>query len=110
MVPGSVDSDEEMQFLAEVNDWVVGHGLPGGTFEHELADAHTGQPLAVFDLAWPNGLQEGLSQPVVLLMGESLAAEEAANSAGYRFFTGVDAFKQHVRAEVLAQETPLATA
>ncbi|HEY0015553.1 MAG TPA: DUF262 domain-containing protein [Longimicrobium sp.] len=107
VVPGGVDSDDEMQLLMEVNDWVVAQGLPTGVIEHEIVDATTGQPLAVFDLAWPNGLQEGLSQPTVLLVGETLAAEEAANAAGYRFFTDVEAFKQHVRHEVLALEEPV---
>lgn len=36
-----------------------------------------------------------------------LFAEKAANTAGYRFFTDVEAFKQHVRHEVLALEEPV---
>jgi hypothetical protein len=56
----------------------------------------------MLDLAWPNGLQEGLSQPVVLLLGETQATEEAANQAGYRFFTGVEEFRAYVQEEVLA--------
>jgi hypothetical protein len=101
--PGGVEGDDEMQVLVEVNDWVVAQGLPDGELEYELVDEETGQPLAVLDLAWPNGLQEGLSRPVVLLIGEAQATEEAANRAGYDFFTDVEAFKAYVREEVLAE-------
>lgn len=108
VVPGGVEDDEEMQLLIEVNDWVVAHGLPDGALEYELVDEESGRPLAVLDLAWPGGLQEGLSQPVVLLIGETQATEEAANQAGYRFFTDVESFREYVRDEVLALEPVLA--
>jgi hypothetical protein len=39
------------------------------------------------DLAWPNGIQEGFSQPVVLLIDEPIEVEEAVNRAGFEFFT-----------------------
>lgn len=104
-VAGGIEDDEEMQALVDVNDWVVAHGLPDGELEYELVEEATGQPSAVLDLAWPDGLQEGLSQPVVLLIGETQATEEAANRAGYRFFTDVAPFREYVLAEVLAMET-----
>jgi hypothetical protein len=110
VVPGGVEDDDEMQLLIEVNDWVVEQGLPDGELEYELVDDESGEPLAVLDLAWPDGLQEGLSQPVVLLIGETQATEEAANQAGYRFFTDVESFREYVRDEVLALEPALTEA
>ena len=71
---------------------------------HELADAETGEPLAVLDLAWPDGLQEGLSRPVALLIDEGQETEEAANRAGYLFFTDAESFRAYVRKEILAAE------
>jgi hypothetical protein len=59
----------------------VQHGLPAGEYLYELTDALTGEPLAVLDLAWPNGLQEGYSQPLALLIGESQETEIVANRA-----------------------------
>jgi hypothetical protein len=59
--------------------------------------------LAILDLAWPNGLQEGLSQPVAILLGEDHEAEEAASEAGYRFFTSAKAFRKYVREEILGE-------
>ena len=63
---------------------------------------HPGEAIAVLDLAWSNGLQEGKSQPVALLIDEDKEVEEAANSAGYRYFTDIKAFKQYVQLEILA--------
>ena len=60
-----------------------------------------GQTIAILDLAWPEGLQEGLSQPVALLIDEGRDTEEAANSQGFRFFTDVDTFKKYVGSEIL---------
>jgi len=107
-VPGGIATREEEQLLQECNEWVVGEGLPEGEYQHELIDPNTGEPLAILDLAWPNGLQEGLSQPVALLLDEGRGTEEAVNRAGYRYFTDVDSFKHYVQTEILAMEGPAA--
>jgi len=69
---------------------------------YELADPVTGEPLAVLDLAWPDGLQQGYSQPIALLIDEGREIGEAADRAGYRYFTDVDAFRTYVQREILA--------
>jgi hypothetical protein len=61
----------------------------------------SGQQKAVFDLAWPAGLQEELSQPVAVLINESPEVLSLASSAGFRCFTGVDEFKNYVLKEIL---------
>ena len=71
---------------------------------YELVDEKTGEPLANLDLAWPNGLQEGLSQPVALLLGEGPELEEVVEAAGFRFFTSAKSFRSYVRREILAEE------
>jgi hypothetical protein len=50
----------------------------------------------------PDGLQEGYSQPVALLIGEGQETEEAANRMGFRFFTNLESFRAYVEREVLA--------
>jgi hypothetical protein len=95
-VPGGVDSEEEEQLIQNCNAWVVQQGLSEGEYLDELTDALTGEPLAVLDLAWPSGLQEGYSQPVALLIDEDQETEEAANRVGYRYFTDVNAFRAYV--------------
>ena len=46
-------------------------GPPRGVLAFDFADPDTGEQKAVFDLAWPNGIQEELSQPVAVLLNES---------------------------------------
>lgn len=101
---GSIGSEDEERAVRECNEWIVERGLPPGTLLLELVDQTSGEPTALLDLAWPDGLQEGLSQPVALLLEEDEPVEAAANRAGFRFFTSVAEFKSYVRGEVLALE------
>ncbi|NLN76942.1 MAG: hypothetical protein GX139_11640, partial [Armatimonadetes bacterium] len=96
--------EDEEQAIFDCVDWVTKQGLPEGEIVYDLTDPETGQQLAVLDLAWPNGLQEGLSQPVALLINEGQETEDAANKAGFRYFTDVDEFKAYVRREIMAAE------
>ena len=73
----------------------------GGCF-----DAAGGEQKAVFDLAWPGGLQQELSQPVAVLLNESVETVALASQAGFRCFTDVEEFKRYVEAEVLVLELP----
>ena len=103
-VPGGIEGEEEEDLLIEVNQWVARRGLPEGKLLFELADPDTGEAYGVLDLAWPDGLQEGLSVPVALLLNEPKETEAAANRAGHRYFTDVDSFKSYVDREVLGGE------
>ncbi len=103
-VVGGVDSEEEEQLLMETNEWLVEQGLPEGEYLYELSDAESGQPLAIFDLAWPDGLQTELSERVALLLDEGPEVLSIANAMGYRYFTKVDDFKQYVHRCILADD------
>jgi hypothetical protein len=61
LVLGGVNEEEEERLLKETNDWVTQQGLPEGEHMYELTDQVTGVALAVLNLAWPNGLQEGIA-------------------------------------------------
>jgi hypothetical protein len=84
--------------------WVESMGLPPGEIEYELCDKDTGKVLAVLDLAWPDGLQPGLSQPVALLINEGKDIEKVANQNGYLYFTAVDDLKKYIQKEILATQ------
>jgi len=103
-VPGGITSEAEAQLLRECNEWIVAQGLPAGDFSYELVNESTGDPIAIFDLAWPDGLQERLSDPVALLIDEGEETEQAANQARYRFFTDVESFRDYVKRDILALE------
>ncbi len=100
-VPGMVETDEEEQLLRDCKEWVAEQGLSDGEISYELTDPDLGELLAILDIAWPKGLQEGLSQPVALLIGEGEEIEEIVNRLGYRYFTDVDAFREYVSTEIL---------
>ena len=102
-VVGSIVSEEEGQELEKLNGWVEDQGLPRGILAFDFADAETGAQKAVFDLAWPNGIQQELSQPVAVLLNEDTEVVVLASSAGYRCFTAPTDFRQYVENEVLSQ-------
>ncbi|MDQ8192524.1 hypothetical protein QEH58_19645 [Roseibacillus persicicus] len=99
---GSIDSEEEEQELSALNTWVSARGLPLGEFSFELSDAETREQQAAFDLAWPQGLQEELSQPVAVLLNESPALIALASQAEYRCFTDSASLRKYVEDNILA--------
>ena len=95
-------SEDEEEILLNANIWITEQGLPEGDFQYQLVDETTGELLAILDLAWPDGLQEGLSQPVALLIDEDADTEKRASEAGYRFYTDTDSLKRYVEEQILA--------
>ena len=102
-VVGEISSEEEEQELEAVNAWVKEKGLKGGILSYEFSDTETGEQKAVFDLAWPNGIQEELSQHVVLLLNEPAETIALANLAGFRCFTSSEDFRRYVEDEILME-------
>lgn len=103
VVVGGISSAEEEAELTALNEWVVQSGLPAGELAWDYADPETGMQQAVFDLAWPDGLQPGLSEPVAVLLNEEPAVITLASQAGYRCFTSAASFRRHVESTVLAE-------
>ena len=104
-VVGGISSEEEEAALEVLNDWMEARGLPRGLLTYDFADPATGEQKAVFDLAWPSGIQEELSQPVTVLLNESKETIAIASQAGYRCFTAAADFQRYVLTEILAEET-----
>jgi hypothetical protein len=105
-IPGGIASEDEEEKLEDLNDWMEKEGLPRGVMAFDFADPSTGKPEAVFDLAWPNGIQEELSQPVVVMLNEEPETIAIASQAGYRCFTSITDFQRYVQTEILVQEIP----
>lgn len=106
-VPGGIEDAEEGAILDSINEWLCQNRLPAGVIEHELSDPESGDPLAILDLAWPNGIQEGFSDPVAILLDEGHETLQVANDHGFRYFTSVAAFKRYVESEVMALTTEI---
>lgn len=103
-VVGGITSEAEEEQLDELNEWMAKQGLPRGLLAYDFADSDTGEQRAVFDLAWPNGIQEELSQPVAVLLNEGSEVLAIASQTGFRCFVSVTEFKRYVLSEILAQE------
>ena len=104
-VLGGIDSEAEEAELESINDWLADHDLPRGHLAFDHADPATGAQTAVFDLAWPSGLQPGLTGPIAVLLNEPAEVLEIASAAGYRCFTSGTAFRAYVEGEILRGET-----
>lgn len=104
-VSGGITSEQEEEHLEDLNHWMERQGLARGSLAYDFADPATGEQKAVFDFAWPNGIQEGLSQPVAVLLNESTELIAIGSKAGFRCFTATEDFRQYVEAEILAVET-----
>ncbi len=101
---GGITSETEEQELEALNQWVEDQGLPRGQVAFDYADPETGAQKAVFDLAWPDGLQPGLTGPVVVLFNETAEVLALASSAGFRCFTAAADFQTYVNAEIFGSE------
>ena len=103
VVVGGISGEEEEAELKNLNDWVFVQGLKKGSMALDYSDPQTGAQMAVFDLAWPTGLQEGLSEPVAVLLNEEATTITLASQAGYKCFTDTTSFRTYVENEVCGE-------
>ena len=99
VVPEGSTGEEEKE-LDALNLWVRERGFAEGHVAYDYADEESGEQKAVVDLAWPDGIQAGLSQPVAVLLGEEGEALAAASQGGFRCFRSVTEFKNYVSSEM----------
>lgn len=99
--PASIADDEEEKLLLDLKKWMREQELPSGILGYEIADPVTGEEIAMFDLAWPDGVQSELSQPVAVLIDEDREVLATAGRNGYRFFTSTEGFKRYITEEIL---------
>ena len=100
-VPGGIDSEAEEAELENINNWLAARDLPRGHLAFDHADPATGAQMAVFDLAWPDGLQPGLTGPITVLLNEEAEVLSIASAAGFRCFTSGATFCAYVEGEIL---------
>lgn len=63
---------------------------------HEICDDDTGDVLAVADIAWPQGIQTGRTEPVAVLLAPDPETEAHLGERGYRFFTSTRRLVWHL--------------
>ena len=90
-------------YIQELNTWMEDRHLPHGQVAFELTNEITGVQRAIIDLAWPDGIQQGRSEPVAVLLNEPNELLEIASAAGYRCFTSPYLFRSYVESEILGE-------
>ena len=104
--PASVASDEEEAALQRAMEWMDRNGLPKGVYGYELHDPEN-RRITTFDLAWPDGVKEGISQKVALLLDESPEKLSIANANGFRYFTKVENLQEYILSDILGENSPM---
>lgn len=97
--PVTVVALEEDVRDAEVTDliaWLQDRGY--GTPERDVEVLHPDNRavLAVAEAYWPDGLQEGIGNPVVLELDPESADEDALEALGMHVFTTIDGLREYV--------------
>ena len=87
-------SDEEG--IEAICSWLNEHGLHDGTINHELLDEN-GNVVAIVDLAWPQGIQNGLSEPIALLLDETAETQAIVSKHGFRYYTNIAELKDFIQ-------------
>ena len=104
IVLGGITSATEESELEELNNWVQAQGLPLGIMSYDYTEQETGEQKAIFDLAWPDGIQEGLSAPIAVMLDEEKETIALASQSGFRCFTSTEECKSYIKTEILAAE------
>ena len=88
-------SREEDAIIDDINAWMEENGFNSGLKNYDIL-GEEGNIIATIDLAWPNGIQERLSQPIALLIDESEETHTIVNQSGYMYFVDADSFKHFI--------------
>ena len=103
-IEGGITSNEEEEQFEGLNTWMAEHDLPIGQLSYELTDPNTGEQKAVIDLAWPQGIQEELTQPIALLLNETAETLAIASQAGFLCYITIEELKKYVKTKILTVE------
>lgn len=78
---------DEDPLLVEILRLSRSLGLADPEIQYEINDEDSGELQAIADLAWPDGVQKGLSSPTAFLIAPDEEMESRLGALGYRFFT-----------------------
>jgi hypothetical protein len=82
-----------MTLIAEL----VELGCADPAVDCEVSDPATGDVLAIAEACWPEGLQPGQGDPVILELDSAEADLARLKELGYEVFTSVDSLRGYVR-------------
>ncbi len=97
---------EDDPVLTELRDLTRSLGLAEPDAHFEIVNDSTGELLAVADLAWPDGVQTGRTQPVAFLLEPDADMEARLSALGYQFFVSGDRLTTYLRGLVDGDDDP----
>lgn len=87
--------DNEEAVIEELVSWLKNEGFAPGIKDYSAVIGYAGTPI-IIDVVWPDGLQEGFTEPVALMINEEPGDIYRVNAVGYRVFTRADDLKNYV--------------
>ena len=91
-VLNDINEDEKM---LELSYWMEEKGLSGGEINYEL-QLNDNESI-IIDLAWPDGIQNNLSEPVAIMIDEESNNIRKVNLQKYRVFEDIESFKDYIK-------------
>ncbi len=96
--------------ITDLLEWISEEGLAAPRLDLEVVDPDTQVLVVVADLAWPDGVQAGLGDPVAFELHADESIISALNAIGYRAFGTVEGLRRHLESVVHPQPTVDSTA
>jgi hypothetical protein len=90
-----IESDPDALRMASLATDSVALGLATPEVDHEIVESETGEVQAWADLAWPDGVRTGLTEPVAFLAEPDEELERRLGELGWRFFTEEVALRRY---------------
>ena len=98
-VAEDTDDDPRNTQIAELLGELTEHAVVAPLRDWQVDDPETGARLGVAEAFWPDGLQPGRGEPVVLELDPADSDIERLQAIGYRVFTTLDSLKRFVQRE-----------
>jgi hypothetical protein len=94
-VLGEEETDDRAQQVQNLVAELAGMSFAQPQIDSEIADPRDGRVLAIAEAFWPEGLQAGMGEPVVLELdpGSELSR---LTELGYQVFTSIEAMRRYV--------------
>jgi hypothetical protein len=98
-VAEQLDDDPRTSQVADLLGELADHAVVAPLRDVQVSDPETGARLAVAEAFWPDGLQPGRGEPVVLELDPDDGDIERLQAIGYRVFTTLDSLRSFVLRE-----------